>query len=189
MRYIVLRSADEIKSQCRGGGIFVATPWQWQRSRHPIQPVEEKTSRFTPRGGGIDLRWVFNMFFLLTKISWLIFVAHMRPCHLFRIGKNPSLLKWGCRCSWPVSCLLVSSEVLRASFGGWKMRQKRVQKVTNVWYVDDFWQLRVWVKNFLVGSILLSFRMPLLIFCQLEGGQNNLWPRVVCGSTQFLFFS
>ena len=29
----------------------------------------------------------------------------------------------------------------------------------------------------------------LLIFCQLEGGQNNLWPRVVCGSTQFLFFS
>ena len=75
MRYIVLRSADEIKSQCRGGGIFVATPWQWQRSRHPIQPAEEKTSRFTPRGGGIDLRWVFNMFFLLTKISWLSWLS------------------------------------------------------------------------------------------------------------------
>lgn len=197
MRYIVLRSADEIKSQCRGGGIFVATPWQWQRSRHPIQPVEEKTSRFTPRGGGLICDGSSTCFFCWQRsvgwVGWVnssyFFVAHMRPCHLFRIGKNPSLLKWGCRCSWPVSCLLVSSEVLRASFGGWKMRQKRVQKVTNVWYVDDFWQLRVWVKNFLVGSILLSFRMPLLIFCQLEGGQNNLWPRVVCGSTQFLFFS
>ena len=105
MRYIVLRSADEIKSQCRGGGIFVATPWQWQRSRHPIQPVEEKTSRFTPRGGGgIDLRWVFNMFFFVDKdqlvelvesILRIFLVAKMRPCHLFGIGKNPSLLKWG----------------------------------------------------------------------------------------------
>ena len=114
--------------QLLGSGSVVATPSNLLRKKHLV----------SHHGGGGD--WFamgLQHVFLLTKISWLSWLsqffvffccANMRPCHLFRIGKNPSLLKWGCRCSWPVSCLLVSSEVLRASFGGCKMRQKKSSK-------------------------------------------------------------
>ena len=51
--------------QLLGSGSVVATPSNLLRKKHLV----------SHHGGGIDLRWVFNMFFLLTKISWLSWLS------------------------------------------------------------------------------------------------------------------
>lgn len=149
---------------------------------------------FHTTGGGGLICWVFNMFFFVEKDQLVELVELILRIFLLRrwdlvtfleLGRTHPCWSGGSSLQLTFSCNIWSKEVLRASFGGWKMRQKPTFGT-----LDDFWQLRVWVKNSLVGSILLkNSGCHLLIFCQLEGGQNNPWPRVVCGSTQFLFFS